>query len=164
MVSKGAVTDCGAFTFRSFDDNFRVASGRYGPDSLQAYQDFGPGAPRGGLFFAAKTDGFQSSQFGAEMTRIDPSHMNIWRDSRDVKGDFRAGEVFSGTIPMVASTSGNLTIVKRPEYHFSGQTKIIGTNRYILMHVDSNIGSNSSYSRSRVKKSFETFKASIKPK
>lgn len=164
MVSQGSVNDCGAFTFRAYDDRFRVACGRYGPDSLQAYQDFGPGAPRGGLFFVAKTNGFQNDQFAKEMTRIDPSHMKIWQDARVLSGNFRAGKVFSGTIPQQGTTFGNSTMVKNPEYNFTGQIRTIGTSQYILMHVDSGFGSNSSIHREIVRENFEKFTASIKPK
>jgi hypothetical protein len=164
MVSQGTITDCGAFTFRVFDEHLRVASERYGPDSLQVYPDYGPRERRDSLFLAAKSDQFRTSDFGSEMIGIDPSHLSIWRNSCDVRGDFRGEEVFTGTIPRIASTSGKVTIIKQPEYHFAGQIKIIGTNRYLLLHLEANDFLDPTFHRARVMKSFEKFRSSIKAK
>jgi len=135
-TEKGSVVDCGSFTFKVPETNYRVTPNRYGPNSLMAYQDFGPGS-RGGLFTVSETDGFRSDSFGEEMQRMEKSYINFWDEATAVRGAFRKGEVFSGVLPDITWKRGNVTTVQRPAIGFVGQVKTIGTNKYLLLYMDS---------------------------
>jgi hypothetical protein len=166
QTPQGTVVDCGAFTFKVPESSYRVTPNRYGPNSLMAYQDFGPGSPRGGLFTVSETDGFQSDRFGEEMQRIEKSHINFWDEATSVQGAFRKGEVFSGILPEVARKMGNNKMIQRPAIGFVGQVKTIGTKKYLLFYMDSLDDLRGDYGnwRSHRIKLYHQFAREVRPK
>lgn len=162
---QGNVVDCGVFTFRAFEDNLRVAPGQLGGNTLIAYKDLGPGWSRDAVFFVAPTDGFQNSDLGSELFRMDPKHPEMWKEAIRVGGDFGSGEVFWGYIPEKARTRGNGKIVDRQEVRFVGRVERRGFHNFLLLHLD---GDFATPKRPKVfvemKQRFEKFSSAIKSK
>ena len=136
VQAQGTVVDCGSFTFRTFEDNFRVAPGQLGSNSLVAYKDLGPGWSRDAVFFVAPTNSFQSADLGSELFRMDPKHPEMWKEAIHAGGDFRSGGVFWGYIPEKSRTIGSGTIVDRQEMRFVGRVEHRGSNKFLFLHLD----------------------------
>lgn len=162
---QGTVVDCGSFTFRTFEDNLRVAPSQLGSNSLVAYKDLGPGWSRDAVFFITTTDGFQSADLGSELFRMDPKHPEMWKEAIHVGGDFRSGGVFWGYIPEKSRTIGNGKIVDRQEMRFVGRVERRGPHKFLLLHLD---GDFATPKRPGVfvgmKQRFEKFSTAIKSK
>lgn len=159
---QGSVSDCGTFTFTSFDADLRVSPRRFGDDTLVAYVDMGPDIPRNSVFLIAATDGFQSANFSKELYRMDPKHPSLWKEAVHLGGDYRGGDIFWAHVPEKSHTVlVHSTIVEREEIKLVGRICKKGQKKFLLLHVGGTAFLQP-VSFATMKQRFQTFQKAIK--
>lgn len=106
--------DCGCFSVTSFDEYVRSSPKAYGVDSYAAYQDYGPGMPRGVVYLVIPLPDSQYENVGSILRASDQRRRAFWEEAQKQSGDLAEGSVWEAYVPPdVREMSSSSRIVDR---------------------------------------------------